>query len=101
VRLPVVFADGPHLADDAVVATRQPKFVGQKNFFSFFFAKPFRTQLFHGRNSEPDRGGFLFLCQKQSTDKNKFISTGCTGTPLRQMLDKRIVNWTMEKKLKM
>jgi hypothetical protein len=24
----------------------------------FFVAKPFRTQLFHGRNSEPNRGGF-------------------------------------------
>jgi hypothetical protein len=35
----------------------------------FFVAKPFRTPLFHGRNSEPDRGGFLFLCQEQSTNK--------------------------------
>jgi hypothetical protein len=29
----------------------------------FFVAKPSR------RSSEPDRGGFLFLCQEQSTDK--------------------------------
>jgi hypothetical protein len=53
--------------------------------YLFVVAKIFRTQLFHGRNSVPDRGGFLFLCQEQSTDKNKFISTGCAGTPFRQM----------------
>jgi hypothetical protein len=35
----------------------------------FFAAKPSRTKLFHERSSEPDRGGFLFLCQEQSTDK--------------------------------
>jgi hypothetical protein len=35
----------------------------------FFVAKPSRTQLFHERSSEPDRGGFSFLCQEQSTDK--------------------------------
>jgi hypothetical protein len=41
--------------------------------FSFFFvAKPFRTRLFHERNSEPDRGGFLFICQDHCTNKNKF-----------------------------
>jgi hypothetical protein len=35
----------------------------------FFVAKLSRTQLFHERSSEPDRGGFLFLCQEQSTNK--------------------------------
>jgi hypothetical protein len=45
-----------------------------------------RTRLSHERNSEPDNGGFfLFLCEEHSTEKNKFISTGCTGTPFRQM----------------
>jgi hypothetical protein len=57
-----------------------------KRLTNFFVAKPLRTKLFNGRNSEPDRGGLLFLCQEQSTDKIKFISTGCTGTPFRQML---------------
>jgi hypothetical protein len=58
----------------------------RKHFFLFFFVvKPSQTLLFHERNSEPDRCGILYLCQEHSPNKNKFIGTGCTGTPLRQM----------------
>jgi hypothetical protein len=53
---------------------------------------PFRSKVFNERNSEPERGGFLFLCQEHITDKHKFISAGCTGTPLRQMWDELLAN---------
>jgi hypothetical protein len=56
-----------------------------KRFFFVVVAKAFRTWLFHERNCELDRCGFLFLWQEHSTDKNKFISTSCNGTPFRQM----------------
>jgi hypothetical protein len=49
-----------------------------------FLSPELSWTLFHEINSEPDRGGFLFLCQEHCTDKNEIISTGCAGAPFGQ-----------------
>jgi hypothetical protein len=59
-------------------------------FYYLFFLSPNLSGLsyFMGEIVSRTEFAFLFFCQEQSTDKNKFISTGCTGTPLRQMQSK-------------